>query len=61
MRIVAGKLKGFKLHLANNKKTRPLKDIVRESIFNILDHSNIVSTKIYKSKVLDLFSGTGSF
>ena len=35
--------------------------MVRESIFNILDHSNKVSTKIRNSKVLDLFSGTGSF
>ena len=44
-----------------DKSTRPLKDMVRESIFNILDHSNKVSAKIFNAKILDLFSGTGSF
>ncbi len=61
MRIISGELKGKKLSVPLDKSTRPLKDMVRESIFNILDHSNKVSTKIYNSKVLDLFSGTGSF
>ena len=61
MRIISGELKGKKLITPLDKSTRPLKDIVRESIFNILDHSNTVSTKIHNSKVLDLFSGTGSF
>ena len=35
--------------------------MVKESIFNILDHSNKISTQILNAKVLDLFSGTGSF
>ena len=61
MRIISGELKGKKLSVPLDKSTRPLKDMVRESIFNILDHSNKVSAKIYKAKVLDLFSGTGSF
>ena len=61
MRIISGDLKGKKLLTPLDKSTRPLKDMVRESIFNILDHSNKVSTKIRNSKVLDLFSGTGSF
>ena len=61
MRIISGELKGKKLSEPLDKSTRPLKDMVRESIFNILDHSNKVSAKIYKAKVLDLFSGTGSF
>ena len=61
MRIISGELKGKKISVPLDKSTRPLKDMVRESIFNILDHSNKVSTKIYNAKVLDLFSGTGSF
>ena len=61
MRIISGELKGKKLSVPLDKSTRPLRDMVRESIFNILDHSNKVSTKIYNAKVLDLFSGTGSF
>ena len=40
MRIIGGKFKGKKLFLPNDKKTRPLKDMVKESIFNLLDHSN---------------------
>ena len=40
MRIIGGVLKGKKISLPSNKSTRPLKDLVKESIFNILDHSN---------------------
>ncbi len=61
MRIISGQLKGKKLLTPLDKTTRPLKDIVRESIFNILDHSSKVSTNLHNAKVLDLFSGTGSF
>ena len=61
MRIIGGNFKGKKLLIPLDKSTRPLRDIVRESIFNILDHSSKVSKNIINSKVLDLFSGTGSF
>ena len=61
MRIISGGLKGKKLLVPLDKSTRPLKDMVRESIFNILDHSTKLSTKINNAKILDLFSGTGSF
>ena len=61
MRIISGKLKGKKLFLAKDKATRPLKDLVKVSIFNLLDHSNIVKKKLENSSILDLFSGTGSF
>ena len=61
MRIISGKLKGSTLYLTKTKNTRPLKDLVKESIFNLLTHSNKISFSIEKSIVLDLFSGTGSF
>ena len=61
MRIIAGKNKGSILHLPEGKITRPLKDRVRESIFNLLTHSNKISFKFKGSNVLDLYSGTGSF
>jgi len=61
MRIIAGKMKGTGLYLTKNKNTRPLKDLVRESIFNLLKHSNKISFKFEKSNILDLYSGTGSF
>ena len=61
MRIIGGTFKGKKLLIPMDKSTRPLRDMVRESIFNILDHSSKVSKNLNNSKVLDLFSGTGSF
>ena len=61
MRIIAGKLKGFALHMPRDKSTRPLKDLARESIFNLLVHSNKISLKLDQSHILDLYAGTGSF
>ena len=61
MRIIAGKFKGISLFRTSDKKIRPLKDIVKESIFNFLNHSNKISFELKKSNVLDLYSGTGSF
>ena len=61
MRIVAGKFKKTNLYGPKDKKIRPLKDMVKESIFNILTHSNEISLSLEQSTVLDLYSGTGSF
>ena len=61
MRIISGDLKGSKLYLPKNKDTRPLKDLVKESIFNLLIHSKEISLELKESIILDLFSGTGSF
>ena len=61
MRIISGNLKGKKIELPRDKSTRPLRDLVKESIFNVLEHSNKIQTKIKDSIILDLFSGSGSF
>ena len=61
MRIISGLNKGKKLIMPNDKTTRPLKDMAKESIFNILTHSKYVNFHLKESKVLDLFSGIGSF
>ena len=61
MRIISGKLKGKKILHTKDKTTRPLKDLTKESIFNILHHSNLFNIDIKNSDVLDLFSGVGSF
>ena len=61
MRIISGLNKGKKLIMPNDKTTRPLKDMAKESIFNILTHSKYVNFHLKDSKVLDLFSGIGSF
>ena len=61
MRIISGTLRGKKILLPKDKKTRPLRDLVKESIFNLIEHSNRFNFSIKNSIVLDLFSGTGSF
>ena len=61
MRIIAGKFKGTSIYGPKDKKIRPLKDMVRESIFNFLSHSNKILFRLEQSNVLDLYSGTGSF
>lgn len=61
MRIVGGNLKGRKIFQPRDVKTRPLKDLVKESIFNLLNHSSKFNLDLNKSSILDCFSGTGSF
>ncbi len=61
MRIIGGNFRGKKILDPLDKSTRPLKDMVRESIFNIIEHSRIQNVKINGSNVVDFFSGTGSF
>ena len=61
MRIISGQFKGKKLLEPIDKKTRPLKDLVKESLFNIIKHSKKLNIDIEKSNVLDLFAGVGSF
>ena len=61
MRVISGKLKNKKLYFEKNSKTRPLKDSVRENIFNILKHSKKTNISLRNSNVMDLYAGTGSF
>ena len=61
MRIISGNFKGKKINLPKDHLTRPIKDIVKESIFNIIKHSSGIKLDIKKSLILDLFSGSGSF
>jgi len=61
MRIISGNLKGKKILLPKDKLTRPLKDLTKESIFNIIKHSKLLDVSLEKSNILDLFSGVGSF
>lgn len=54
MRIISGIAKGRKLLSPLTMETRPTLDRVKESIFDI------IQVKIYGSKVIDVFAGTGS-
>ena len=61
MRIIGGTYKGKKIFEPLDQITRPLKDLTKESIFNILKHSKNFNFEIEESNILDLFCGTGSF
>jgi len=61
MRIISGNFKGKKILEPIDIKTRPLKDLTKESIFNIINHSNNFNISLDNSNILDLFSGVGSF
>ena len=61
MRIISGSFKGKKILEPKDNNTRPLKDLTKESIFNIIKHSNKFKIDLSNSYILDLFSGIGSF
>tara|TARA_B110000444_G_C18610660_1_gene487490 strand:- start:139 stop:705 length:567 start_codon:yes stop_codon:yes gene_type:complete len=61
MRIISGSYKGKKIFEPKDINTRPLKDLTKESIFNIINHSNKFKINLANSNILDLFSGVGSF
>ena len=54
LRIIGGNFSGVKLKTPKGQKTRPTTDIVRESIFNMLQ--NIVNP----GACLDLYAGSGA-
>jgi 16S rRNA (guanine966-N2)-methyltransferase len=53
VRVVAGELRGRRLHAPRGARTRPTADRVREAIFSILG-------EVEGALVLDLFCGTGA-
>ena len=61
MRIIAGTFRGKKILEPKDILTRPLKDLAKESIFNVINHSNKFDINLENSNILDLFSGVGSF
>ncbi len=61
MRIISGKFRGKKIFFTNSTITRPLRDFVKENIFNILSHWKNDKIKFSELNILDLYSGIGSF
>ena len=49
MRIISGHFNGRKITQSKNRTTRPLKDLTKESIFNVLQHANWRDFKLEKS------------
>tara|TARA_B110000503_G_scaffold2294_1_gene3020 strand:+ start:527 stop:1093 length:567 start_codon:yes stop_codon:yes gene_type:complete len=61
MRIISGKFKKKKILLPDPKITRPLRDYVKESLFNLLTHTKLLNFEFEESIIFDVFSGGGSF
>jgi 16S rRNA (guanine966-N2)-methyltransferase len=59
MRVVAGKFRGRAIAAPQDESVRPTSDRVRESMFNILAHG-IEGFGLEKTRVIDLFAGTGA-
>lgn len=60
MRIIAGSLKGRKLHTPEGDAIRPTSDRTRESVFNLLMHGQFGGDNIIDQRVADLCCGTGA-
>jgi 16S rRNA (guanine966-N2)-methyltransferase len=54
LRIIGGRLRGRRIAYNGEARTRPMKDRVREAVFNLLGPS------VQGKRVLDLFAGTGA-
>ena len=54
MRIIAGEARGRKLFAPAGEDTRPTAERIREALFNIL------GSRVWDARVLDLFGGTGA-
>jgi 16S rRNA (guanine966-N2)-methyltransferase len=54
LRIIGGSLRGRKLQYSGDVRTRPMKDRVREAVFNL------IGPRIVGSHAIDLFAGTGA-
>src|SRR5205814_5859407 len=54
LRIIGGSLRHRKLQYSGDERTRPMKDRVREAVFNLLGPG------VAGSHAIDLFAGTGA-
>ena len=52
-RIIAGDLRGKRIHYSGDPRTRPMKERVREATFSLLGDA------VFGAHVVDLFAGTG--
>ena len=59
LKIIEGKYKRRNIITPNNQETRPTSSRMRKSIFDILSHSRYFTDKIFNTKVLDVFAGSG--
>src|ERR1700742_4926944 len=56
MRVIGGSARGRALHLPKELDIRPTADRVREAMFDVLDHLDLIEG----AAVADLFAGSGA-
>ena len=54
MRVIAGSARRLKLKTLDGLETRPTQDIIKETLFNVIQN------EVPGSRFLDLFSGSGA-
>ena len=54
LRIIGGEFRGRRLHYSGDRRTRPMKDRLREAVFNL------IGPDIRGKHAIDLFAGTGA-
>ncbi len=54
LRIIGGRFRGSKLAYSGDNRVRPMKDRVREAVFNL------IGPDVRGKQVIDLFAGTGA-
>lgn len=54
LRIIGGSMRGRRLLYSGDQRTRPMKDRVRQAVFNLL------GKEVVGTQALDLFAGTGA-
>lgn len=59
MRVIAGRFRGRLLSSPDGKRTRPITDRVKETLFNILGTRFALPGHLPPFDVLDVFAGTG--
>lgn len=61
MRVISGQFRGRPLQAPRGKTTRPITDLAKETIFNILGHRFGTLSALPDVDAIDLFAGSGSF
>jgi 16S rRNA (guanine966-N2)-methyltransferase len=54
LRVIGGSYRGRRLHYTGDFRTRPMKDRLREAVFNLLGR------EVAGKHAIDLFAGTGA-
>ena len=60
MKIISGSFKGRPIKISKENSFRPTLSRIREDVFNLLEHNNILNVNFKDSVFYDLFCGSGS-